>query len=281
MSGMGPNLAIQTPVMKYQGVVAKDLGLNQYNPKEAEKIADYIRAYEASLTDPLYLNAAERLGIKNYNSIDDYKKVLANLSGTGGAAPAASNNSSNGNKLPYPNDGTYNNIIGNTNYEGNLGQEAAKAYDRKQPDNPGGDPIQVDSIVTAADAALAGGATATTEATTAAPTAADQQAAAIKAASDAQAKALNDLMIKQDNAYQQQLALQQQQIDASNAALAEQRRQSDALSRAYIPTPLQSAAAPVMNGFNSAGKNPNTLSSLSILGGKSYGSSSLTGLQIA
>jgi hypothetical protein len=244
---------------RYYGQAAKALGLSgggfKANPN-FDTINSYANAFGASLNDPLYINTAKSLGITSYNSIDDYKQVLDRLGGGGGGGSGGSGDNSSTTR--YPNNGSYGNIMGNTNAAGQEGANEAAKWNNMQTDNSGGSPIQVDSL-----------------------SAADQQAASMKATSDAQIKMLNDLMIKQDEAYKQQLSLQQQQIEASNAALAEQRRQADALSRAYIPTSQATATAPVFNGYNGSGQNPNTLSSLSITGSRSFGTSSLAGLQIA
>jgi len=238
---------------RYLGQAAKQLGINVNDYDRLDQAGDYARAFERSLNDPLYLNAAKGLGISDYNSINDYAKVLASLTiGGGGGGGGDSRGGGGGSGLPRANNGSYDNIIGNLGAQAAQGQDAAKQYDNQQVDIAA-------SLQAQSDAAMA----------------------LMKAQSEAQAKALNDLMIQQDSAYQQQLAMQQQQIEASNAALAEQRRQSDALSRAYVPMSQATATAPVINGYSGAGQNRNTLSALSIKSGKSLATSSLAGLQIA
>jgi hypothetical protein len=195
------------------------------------------------------------MGLSSYSSINDYQQVMARLAGGGGGADAsgAGADASGGGagQLPNPNDGSFKNIIGNIQSQGSASQSIANDYNNKP-------------VTTSTPSAAPG---ATTPNTT--------------SAAESQASALNALMIKQQEAYAKQTALQQQQIEAANAALAEQRRQADALSRAYIPAPSQTAAAPSINGYTGAGRNPNTLSSLSIMSGRSGYASSLTGLQIA
>ncbi len=117
-----------------------------------------------------------------------------------------------------------------------------------------------------------------------------QQIAAIQAGADQQAASLQQMMLGQQQAFQQQQALQQQQVAAAQAAYEEQRRQTDALGRAFVPNLQPSAAAPAVGDSRSSGSsssNSNTLSSLSILSGigSELTASSMTpvlaGLQIA
>lgn len=236
---------------RHLGSAAKQLNISPYDVGNSEQVGDYERAFQASLTNPLYLQVAEKLGLKGYNSVNDYAQVLNALTG-GLAIGASANNGSGGGGLPAPNNGSYGNIVSNINAQAEQGAQQAQDYNNRQATSSAGTPVS----------------------------ATDQTTAAITAQAAAQAKLLQDLMIQQGNAYEQQMALQQQQITAANAAYAEQQRQADALSRAYIPAPAASAASPVFGATSSSGKSASSLSSLAI-GGYKMGGSSLNGLQIA
>jgi hypothetical protein len=71
---------------KAQLDAAKALGIKKIdNPAELTRIDNYIAAFEKTKTDPVYTQAAKGLGIKDYNSVNDYAQVVNKLSG--GPAP--------------------------------------------------------------------------------------------------------------------------------------------------------------------------------------------------
>lgn len=112
---------------------------------------------------------------------------------------------------------------------------------------------------------------------------------AMQAAAEEQASALQQLMAEQQSQYMQQLEQSRlQQLEIQKQA-TEQRRQSEALQRAYVPNLEPTAAAPSMGDTRpgtSRSASQNTLSNLSILtgvggSGPSSAVSALAGLQIA
>jgi len=97
---------------------------------------------------------------------------------------------------------------------------------------------------------------------------------------DQQIAGLQSLMMQQGQQYQQATAMQQQQIAAADAAYAEQKRQAEALARAYVPN-LEPTAASPSYGSNKRETLNNTLSSLTMLSPTGTASPYLAGLQIA
>ena len=118
------------------------------------------------------------------------------------------------------------------------------------------------------------------------------QLAATKEASDAQIASLNDLMVQNQAAFDQQYGVLQEQKAASDAAFAEQQRIARNIGNAYVPDAQASAQAPVLanegsNTINARKSKNNELSQLSIVsrpatgGGASGLGGQLAGLQIA
>jgi hypothetical protein len=252
-----PNYAEQERILQAQGQAEKLLGKRLGSPA-ARRMAE---GFNATLNDPLYLDLAARLGIKDYDSVKDYNQITNAILGKaiqdGGGNGGKGNNGADGDKLPAPNDGEYGHIEENIKWQGQKGRDTADEYNNKPVDESGGDPINVDDL--------------TGSGSTLDP-------------AQRQIQMLKKLMINQRTAFKDQLALQRQQLQAADAAYAEQLRQSDALSRAYIPAPSQSAVAPVLNMSSNAGVSSNTLSSLrsmAIGGSRTIGGTSLSGLQIA
>ena len=118
------------------------------------------------------------------------------------------------------------------------------------------------------------------------------QLAATKEASDAQIASLNDLMVQNQAAFDQQYGVLQEQKAASDAAFAEQQRIARNIGNAYVPDAQATAQAPVLanegsNTINARKSKNNELSQLSIVsrpatgGGASGLGGQLAGLQIA
>lgn len=203
------------------------------------------------------------------------------------AAPAAS-----GSGLPAPNDGQFGNILTNLDYQAKQGADAADALAKKEPEvDPNAAWMQkiADLMLESQKQQAA------------------QQAAA-KAEAESQRTYLNNLMLQQQQQYasqqamqqqqqaaqQQQyaaqLSMQQQQLAEAQSAYQEQRRQAEALSRAFVPTLQPTAAAPAVGDSRAmttttGGRSTGTLSSLSILSGVGLNgmttNPALAGLQIA
>jgi hypothetical protein len=106
------------------------------------------------------------------------------------------------------------------------------------------------------------------------------QFAASQQAADQQMAGLQELMMQQDQKFQQATTMQQQQIASADAAYAEQKRQSEALARAYVPN-LEPTVASATYGNNRRETLNNTLSSLTMLSPTGAASPLLAGLQIA
>jgi hypothetical protein len=106
------------------------------------------------------------------------------------------------------------------------------------------------------------------------------QFAASQQAADQQMAGLQELMMQQDQKFQEANVMQQQQIAAADAAYAEQKRQAEALARAYVPN-LEPTAASPSYGSNKRETLNNTLSSLTMLSPTGAASPLLAGLQIA
>lgn len=227
------------------------------------KASQYASAAYASLSDPLYQQTAQRLGISNYNSVNDYAQVLGNLS-IGGAA-------GNNPAPPPPPDPI---------------QQAQAAADAARNRQPASYPQQAAPAVDP----MAG----YQEALNAQAAQYQQQMSAQAAQAQQQMSALQQLMVQQQTQYQSQIAdaQRQQQLMASQAA--ESQRQAEALQRAFVPNLEPTAAAPAIGDSRTQGDTgsrtaaANTLSNLTILtglGGSSSGGASmaspLAGLQIA
>lgn len=118
--------------------------------------------------------------------------------------------------------------------------------------------------------------------------AAQQQSFAAQAAQ--QQKALQDLMIQQQQAYETQMADARAQQERMAAQAAEAQRQALAMANAYVPGLEPSATAPALGDSRNRGRSSaaNTLSNLSILTGMGLSggvtataAAPLAGLQIA
>jgi len=211
--------------------------------------------------------------------------------------PAVTAGRGSANDLPYPNDGSYDNVIGNINHQGAAGVSEADYWKQKQVDDAAAYAKQLDALkVSSAEQLEAVKAGSDQQVASlrdlyakqldALKVSSAEQLAAVKAGSDQQVASLRDLMLKQQTGFDQQLALQQQQLASSQAAYQEQVRQTNALSRAYIPTAEATATAPALGDSRTATTgssytNNSTLSSLSILSDASLMAPSLVGLQIA
>jgi hypothetical protein len=179
--------------------------------------------------------------------------------GAGGRGGATTDTNGDGridaNDLPAKNNGEYDNILENLRHQAEAGDAEAAYWRQKQIDDA---------------AAYA------------------EQMAAIQAEGDKNAAALQELMIQQQQGFDQQMALQQQQLASADAAYKEQVRQAEALSRAYVPTLQPTANAAISGDYRtsstsstSSNTNSSTLSSLSILSDMGSVAPSLVGLQIA
>lgn len=177
------------------------------------------------------------------------------------------------NKLPAPNDGGYDNIITNVKHQGAAGSAEASYWKKKQADDSAAYAKQLEAMKLGSTQQAAAFA---------------KQLESVRLRADQNAASLRAMMLQQQQGYDRQIGLQQQQLAASQAAYQEQVRQVGALSRAFIPTPQPTAAAPVSGDSRTAssstassGTNSSTLSSLSILSDLGSISPSLVGLQIA
>lgn len=223
------------------------------------------------------------------------------------------------NDLPAPNDGTYGNIMTNVNHQGAAGAAEALYWKQKQADDAASYARQFEEMRAGSSQQAAAYARQLEEM----KIGSGQQAAAyakqleeVRLGAEQNAASLRSMMLQQQQGYDQQIGLQSQQLAASQAAYQErdrqltasqaayqeqvrqlaasqaayqeQVRQVGALSRAFIPTPQPTAAAPVSGDSRTAssstassGTNSSTLSSLSILSDLGSISPSLVGLQIA
>lgn len=186
------------------------------------------------------------------------------------AAPAPTS----GSGLPAPNDGNYDNILTNLGAQAQQGQTQADTIKNQQPTtDPANEWMKsITDLMVKQQQQQA------------------EQLAAARVEADNQRNYLNNLMVQQQQAFAQQQALQQQQLASAQSAYEEQRRQSEALSRAFVPSLQPTAAAPAAGDSRAdtggtGTRSNNTLSSLSILSG--VGLSGMTanpviaGLQIA
>jgi hypothetical protein len=181
------------------------------------------------------------------------------------AAPAPAPTPAPGSNLPAPNDGQFGNITTNLAAQATQGsEEAARWQAQTAALNQ-----QLADLRIANEGAMAN----------------------LRGESAAQISNLNTLMLQQQQSFQSQQQLAAQQLAASQSAYEEQRRQTEAVSRAFVPNLQPTAAAPAVGDSRTstapatAMSNSNTLSSLSILsglGGSSAPTSPLiAGLQIA
>lgn len=108
----------------------------------------------------------------------------------------------------------------------------------------------------------------------------NDQLYATQSAADEQIAGLQNLMMQQDQQFQQANLAQQQQAAAAQAAYEEQRRQAEALARAYVPN-MEPTASDLTYGSNKKQEDTNLLSSLTMLSPASSTSPYLAGLQIA
>lgn len=252
-------VTISSNAQKNTGVTVKPSGQITYNPAAVTSQLPYIdqaRINYGVIPNPAPAPVNDKF-VQNTAGTFSYTKPAGTATTTNAATNAATNTNSNTNNATTPNNGEYNNILDLINQQ----REDAKA--------------QIDFWQNKA----------TEDANANA-----QQVAAIQAGAEQQAASLQQMMIGQQQAFQQQQALQQQQVAAAQAAYEEQRRQADALGRAFVPNLQPSAAAPAVGDSRSSGSsssNSNTLSSLSILSGigSELTASSMTpvlaGLQIA
>ena len=109
----------------------------------------------------------------------------------------------------------------------------------------------------------------------------------IQSAADQRSSQLEQMMLQQQAQAQAQQAIMQKQIEAAQAAYEEQRRQSVALSQAYVPAPNESAASAALGDQRSESlTEPTTsgsskLSELAIVSGLGTNANPLAGLQLA
>lgn len=230
-------VTISSNAQQNTGVTVKPSGQITYNPAAVTSQLPYIdqaRINYGVIPNPAPAPVNDKF-VQNTAGTFSYTKPA----GTATTANAASNaNNNTNNNATTPNNGEYNNILDLINQQ----REDAKA--------------QIDFWQNKA----------TEDANANA-----QQVAAIQAGAEQQAASLQQMMIGQQQAFQQQQALQQQQVAAAQAAYEEQRRQADALGRAFVPNLQPSADAPAVGDSRSSGgsssSSSNTLSSLSILSG--------------
>ena len=107
---------------------------------------------------------------------------------------------------------------------------------------------------------------------------------ATQSSADEQIASLQNLMIQQDERFQQASLVQQQQAAAAQSAYEEQLRQANALSRAYVPN-MEPTTSNLTYGSNrrptQEEEEVNLLSNLTMLAPSSSASPVLAGLQIA
>ena len=233
-------VTISSNAQQNTGVTVKPSGQITYNPAAVTSQLPYIdqaRINYGVIPNPAPAPVNDKF-VQNTAGTFSYTKPAGTATTTNAATNAATNANSNTNNATTPNNGEYNNILDLINQQ----REDAKA--------------QIDFWQNKA----------TEDANANA-----QQVAAIQAGAEQQAASLQQMMIGQQQAFQQQQALQQQQVAAAQAAYEEQRRQADALGRAFVPNLQPSADAPAVgdsrSSGGSSGSNSNTLSSLSILSG--------------
>lgn len=106
------------------------------------------------------------------------------------------------------------------------------------------------------------------------------QLAATQDSADQNILNLQNLMMQQGQQFQQANMAQQQQAAAAQSAYEEQRRQSEALARAYVPN-MEPTVSNLTYGSNRSQPDTNLLSSLTMLSPSSSTSPYLAGLQIA
>ena len=233
-------VTISSNAQQNTGVTVKPSGQITYNPAAVTSQLPYIdqaRINYGVIPNPAPAPVNDKF-VQNTAGTFSYTKPAGTATTTNAATNANSSNNNNNNNATTPNNGEYNNILDLINQQ----REDAKA--------------QIDFWQNKA----------TEDANANA-----QQVAAIQAGAEQQAASLQQMMIGQQQAFQQQQALQQQQVAAAQAAYEEQRRQADALGRAFVPNLQPSADAPAVGDSRSSGgsssSNSNTLSSLSILSG--------------
>lgn len=239
---------------KEQKQAAKALGINNVNKvAELERINNYISAAQQSKSDPVYQQAAQNIGITNYNSVNDYAQVVRQMTNT--PAPAASSGNSGGGGSSSPaNDGSYDNI--RAIYEQQMAEARAREQEYAQK---AADQIQAIQLDMSA------------------------QMAAAQQAADQQMGYLNDLMMQQAEETRRTQDMLGQQLSAAQAAYSEQARAAAALGRAFVPA-LEPTAATVQMGDQRKTEREdtnNTLSALAITSSIGANSNPLAGLQLA
>lgn len=244
----------QKNLNKEQKQAAKALGINNVNKvAELERINNYISAAQQSKSDPVYQQAAQNIGITNYNSVNDYAQVVRQVTNT--PAPAASSGNSGGGGSSSPaNNGSYDNI--RAIYEQQMAEARAREQEFAQKVADQIQAMQLDM---------------------------NDQIAATQTAADQQISYLNDLMMQQANDAARTQDMLGQQLSAAQAAYAEQARAAAALGRAFVPA-LEPTAATVQMGDQRKTEREdvnNTLSSLAITSSIGANSNPLAGLQLA
>lgn len=225
-------------------------------------------------------------------------------------APAPAPAPPSGSGLPAPNDGKYENILTNLDYQAKQGADTAASLAKKQPElDPNAAWMQkISDLMLEAqkqqsfqeEIARAQAAEQRTyfnnlllqqqQQSAAQQAMQQQQLAEQQKQYAAQLSIQQQEKFTQQQQYAAQLSMQQQQLATAQSAYEEQRRQAEALSRAFVPTLQPTAAAPAV-GDNRAmttttgGGSTGTLSSLSILSGVGLNgmttNPALAGLQIA
>jgi hypothetical protein len=253
-------VTVTSNAQKNTGLTIKPSGQITYNPTAVTSQLSYLD--QARINNGLAPNPAPApvndKFVQNTAGTFSYTKPAATAASpsTAGAGSTNTNNNSGSNNST-PNNGEYDNILDLINQQREEAKQQIDFWQNKATEDANANA---------------------------------QQVAAIQAGAEQQAASLQQMMIGQQQAFQQQQALQQQQVAAAQAAYEEQRRQADALGRAFVPNLQPSAAAPAVGDSRSSGSsssNSNTLSSLSILSGigSELTASSMTpvlaGLQIA
>ena len=243
------------------GLTIKPSGQITYNPAAVTSqlpVLDQMRINYGVIPNPAPAPVNDKF-VQNTAGTFSYTKPAVTAASTtaAGAGNTNTNTTTTGDNNNTPNNGEYNNILDLINQQRDEAKAQIEFWQNKATEDANANA---------------------------------QQVAAIQAGADQQAASLQQMMIGQQQAFQQQQALQQQQVAAAQAAYEEQRRQADALGRAFVPNLQPSAAAPAVGDSRSSGSsssNSNTLSSLSILSGigSELTASSMTpvlaGLQIA
>lgn len=189
------------------------------------------------LNDTLYKRIAKQVGITNFSSWNDVKRVedfLAKGGGSGGSNGSVGGNGSGGNKninasydIDRATGGTEKGIKGALQSQGNEGNKQYNEYEQRVDDLNG----QINQLKRQNQGYI--------EDTT---RQFSSQLDEIRLASDAQIKSLNDLLLNQRSQFESAFAQQNEQLNAANLAYQSQMKLTENLSRAFVPASEKTAA---------------------------------------